>query len=374
MKLKRILIISTAVAVVILLVVSSAYSLNWAQILSTVTPQGMTQSWIAGNEQAWNTSDVYPLVFSVFFPGISYGNVAKLYNTEAVLNAELGMLLQTGANAITIHLDYSAWLQNNTQLIGEYDHYIKGLEANGTTVVIGDASAQSYRSEKQSWSQFQSEWIQRVETLAARYHPAYYVVIKEPDWYFSMLSDYPWNPAIFSANQWVTLTQNLISAVKSVSPQTRVGVSVSASVYNDKTDLDINFLKQVIRLPGLDFIGFDIYGTNGFEDTLQFLQQNGSDGKSVWIAEAWSSTATHAFDSSKASLDANWIRLLYYFALKIHAQGISPFFTDALASYGPRPQDQVQLLSYYQNRTPVFYALKNIISTNLVGEKPNETS
>ncbi|HMF34855.1 MAG TPA: hypothetical protein VKK79_25765 [Candidatus Lokiarchaeia archaeon] len=341
------------------------YRLNPVTLFEKSDTSTITTDWLDAKLAEWQPTKVSPVTFSMFFSSISYGNVVQGWNTPAVLAADRDMLLQTGCQGLTIDLNYDPWLQNNQTLIDTDDSLIASIRANGTLVVLKDAAAESYRNHKISWAQFQDAWVARVTFLAERYKPNYYTVIKEPGWYFAMIADFPINPDIFNENTWTNLAARLIAAVKSVSPSTKVGVSVPADIYHEKTGLHLRFMTQVITLPDLDFIGFDIYGPTGFDDTLLFLSQVGSNGKAVWINEAWTTTkAAESADSSQQALDAEWAKVVYYFALKIGAQGLSPFFTDYLASYQPRPTDEAQLLSFYAGRTPVFYAFQDIIQAN----------
>ena len=291
--------------------------------------------------------------------GPSYGNIKLYAQNYQAADAELQMLYDTNSSAIRIDLSYDAWIQNNATEIAAYDSFVSNIGAHGKTFVIADSAAEYYRIHKLSWSQFRAAWVQRVATLAARYHPAYYVVVKEPGWYFPMISGFP----PLNSSDWINLTQQLITAVKNVSPNTQVGIAVPGNMYHESTRLDLNYLIAARNLAGLDFIGFDIYGPVGQNDTQTFLNTYGSGGKRVWIAETWG-TSSSPYNQSRSSADVAWIKSIYAFGQQIHAQYVFPFYTNIFASYSQPPSNATQLVAYFQNRTPVFYAYKNITVTN----------
>ncbi len=195
--------------------------------------------------------------------------------------------------------------------------------------------------------------------MAARYQPSYYIVVKEPGWYASMVSDATTNPQFQNATDWLVLTQELAQVVHAVSPSTRVGVSVSADAL--ASQFTIQYAMGAEGISGLQFVGFDIYTASGFQNTQSFLSAFGAGDKQVWIAEAWSGTASVAFSSSRAALDKEWMLVLYYFAQQIHAALVMPFYTDIFASYGPYSTESTALDSMYQTQhTPVFYEYQSI--------------
>jgi hypothetical protein len=166
---------------------------------------------------------------------------------------------------------------------------------------------------------------------------------------------------VLDANNWILLLDRLIAAVKEVSPNTRVGVSVDANVYDNSTGdkFDLAFLQKAVTVPGLSFIGFDIYTANAFTDTQKFLNSVNINNKAVWINEAWSITSSGFANPDQESLDPKWAQMLLEFGRVIHAQGVSPFYTNYFASYENLPTSANLLLQYFKGRTPVFYAFQN---------------
>ena len=366
--------------VILLLFLSSA--LRFAPYALAQSSSSITESWVDQQLAAWAPASVNPMNFGVPALRISYGNNYEPYNTEPVINSSLGVIEQTGVNLVRIDMGFDAFLANDTSTIKAFDTYTKWINDSGKQLVLADASAERYRSYPLTWTNFKEQWYIRDYILAQRYHPAYFIVVKEPGWYYPMISDASYNAQVYNATDWQVLVENLVKAVHLASPQTKVGVAVAAidlyddPAYQGRTSFNVQFLQDCEKIQNLSFIGFDIYDIPGFDGTQQFLSQVGTGGKAVWIAEAWSADGTVVTDPSRSALDANWIRALYYFGLKVHAQTIEPFYSDLFASYGTPPQDTTSLLQFFQNRTPVFNEFQQIISTNRAGELPpsNTTS
>ena len=361
-------------AVVILLFLSGW--LRFVPYALAQTNSTITESWVDQQLVAWAPNSVYPMNFGAPVLRMSYANIYQSYNTAPVINSSLGVIEQTGVNLVRIDMGFDPFLANDTSTIKAFDTYTKWINDSGKQLVLADSSAERYRSYPLTWSNFKQQWYIRDYVLAQRYHPAYFIVVKEPGWYYPMISDESYNPQVFNATDWMVLVQNLVTAVHLASPQTKVGVAVAAidlydaPAYQGRTSFNVQFLQDCEKVQNLSFIGFDIYDIPGFDGTQQFLTQVGTGGKAVWIAEAWSADGTVVTDPTRSTLDANWVRALYYFGLKVHAQTIEPFYTDLFASYGTPPQDPTSLVQFFQNRTPVFSEFQQIISTNRAGELP----
>ena len=274
------------------------------------------------------------------------------------------MLEQTGAQGITIDMGYDPWLSNNSSAIAKDTAIVNSIRKSGRLVVIKDASAEYYRHHPLPWNQFATAWVARVRTIAATFHPDYYTVIKEPPWYAPMIAGLSRNTSssadrqVLSVANWTGLLGRLIEAVKSVSPHTKVGIAVDGNLYDTSSvgdRFDLQLMKAAVKVTGLDFIGFDLYTANAFSDTERFLNEVGSGGKSIWINEAWSTTAKTT-SAIQQQIDPQWARVLIEFAHHIHASGVSPFFTNYFASYNQHPDTTSGLMSFYKGRTSVFQA------------------
>ncbi len=300
------------------------------------------------------------MTFGALDPRVSY--VIPSYNNQAVQNADLAMLISTGASCIRTDINYAPWLApTDPATISLIDNVTSQVRAAQKCLVIADAGSQSYRTTPIPWTDFKTAWVQRVQTLAQRYHPAYYVVIKEPRWYVGMISDATTNPLVSDPNQWITLTQQLVAAVQAVSPSTKTGVSVDVGSLRDSRFVAMYtaFLQGVEQIPSLSFVGFDVYGTIDQTTTQSYLAQYGSGGKDVWIPEAWSTPDGSALNGDP-NQDAQWLTSMYDFASSINATFLIPFYTDHFASYtwDTNPTD---IINNYSLRQPVYYAFQSMV-------------
>ena len=321
----------------------------------------ITTQWLTQQEAIWKPAQNTSMGFALLFKRASYWNIGATYNTLAVDQADLSMLTSASPGCIRIDIDYTPWLSGNSALISTYDSLVNSIYKAGDCLIIADAAASAYYQSPLAWSQFQSAWVSRVQTLAARYHPAFYIVIKEPGWYAPMVSDATTNPQFSSYSSWLTLANQLITTVHQASVGTKIGVSVSGSDMYLAPSFYQPFLSGLGHNRQLNFYGFDLYDQSAFTATQTYLTQYGNSGKGVWIAEAWSGTITYAYDPSRAQLDKQWMLALYYFAQYIHAQAVMPFFTDTFASYGPWTNSTSAIISTYQTqRTPVYHEFQSL--------------
>jgi hypothetical protein len=315
--------------------------------------------------------------FGVVFIRASYGGPETSYNTVAVLNADLNMLLATNVRCIRIDIGYAPWLQKNQTAINEMTGLVQAIKAAGKCLIIADAASETYRKGGQlTWSQFLAAWGPRVSTLAALYQPDYYVVIKEPGWYVPMVSDASTNPQFQSVSVWLSLTQNLTNAVHEASPSTVVGVAIAAnSLTQANGAFFASYLNQVQAIQVVSFIGFDTYGQSDQTATQNYLSKN-PPSKAVWIPEAWS-TATGAPLGGQASQDTQWLQSMYNFAVTIHASFLIPFYTDHFASYSltaSSPTNSAEIISLYQQRTPIFSTFQSLVAAAIGLSTTSSTS
>jgi hypothetical protein len=307
-----------------------------------------------------------PPTLGALFARASYAGPETYYNTLAVEDADFNMLLSTGAQCIRVDVGYAPWLDGNQTAINEVTSLVQEIRAAGKCLIIADAASETYRNGGQlPWSEFKVAWVSRVSTLAALYHPDYYEVVKEPGWYVPLVSDAATNPQFLNATDWVGLTQNLTNAVSAASPSTRVGVAIGANSLNGvNAGFYVQYLNQVQAIPGISFIGFDVYEPSDQAATQTYLSAN-PPSKPVWIPEAWS-TGDGSPLNGDPNQDAQWMQSVYSFALSIHAAFLIPFYTDDFASYNLTinpPTDSAEILSLYGLRTPVFYAFQSLAGT-----------
>jgi hypothetical protein len=296
--------------------------------------------------------------FGVVDESASYG--IPYYKNSAVQQADLSMLVSTGAQCVRLDLSYAPWLLgNNPAEIQLVTGVVNSLRSQGKCLIIADAASESYRNGGcLDWAQFKVAWVQRVSTLAAQYHPMYYIVIKEPGWYVSMVCDAATNPLYQSVTDWLGLTQNLTNAVKKASSSTQVGVSVPGG-YTSLTPLFyIQYLNAVQHVTGISFVGFDIYSSSDQVNVQNYLSAN-PPSKPIWIAEAWSSL--NETSAAQAQSDAQWMKSFYSYAQSIHARMLIPFYTDLFSGYTV-PTNSSALVTFYQGRTPVYTEFHNLVA------------
>lgn len=296
------------------------------------------------------TGQVSPMIFTGECWACSYGNPNQ--NSQSV-SPDLAMLYSLGVDSVRMDLNYP--VNSNAQ------SWAQSVKSAGKTLIIADAGSQSFYSSPEPWSQFKADWVTRVTAIAQQFQPTYYIVVKEPGWYVPMVSDATTNPLFQSAQDWTSLTSSLVSAVQSVSPSTKIGIAVSAS-FGSQTAFYDQYLQNVAQLPGISFIGFDVYTPNALSTTQGYLSQFGSGGKQVWLAETWSSTATNAFTNSPSS-DASWLLSIYGSAQGMHVSEINPFFSNIFASYTSPP-------AAWTVSTPVGLEYQHVISSNRQGASP----
>jgi hypothetical protein len=347
---------------------------------------GLSQAWLSQELMAWKPSQnsIYPMIFAPNFPGIGYDEAYESYRNPTAVAEAYQMINQTGSQAVTIFPGFAGWLLNDSYIVQTYNNATAMVAANHQMLFIQDSAAQYYGQHRQSWTQFTREWVVRDRVLAQTYHPAYFTVIVEPQWYWpfmvnvtnitensnaTFVAHFLNTTPLLNITDWVNLTNQLVSAVHNVSPDTKVGVSVPAELLSP-TPMNANythnfgtkFLQNETKVKGVYFISFDIYGPNDFNSTLNFLNKYGVNGKKIWIAQTWANTGVNQNPCS--AQDSEFLVLVYYFALKIHAEGISPFFTNCFVSYNSTPTQASALTNFYQGREPSFYEFQRIVASN----------
>jgi hypothetical protein len=298
------------------------------------------------------------MAFGVVDESASYG--IPSYKNAAVQQAELSMLTSTGAQCVRLDIGYAPWLPGgNASQVQLVTAIVNSLRSQGRCLIIADAGSESYRNGGcLDWAQFKVAWVQRVSTLAAMFHPKYYIAIKEPGWYVPMVCDSATNPLYQSVADWTGLTQNLTNAVMTASPSTLIGVAVSAGYTATDPAFYGQYLNEVQQVSGISFIGFDIY-TSSDQVSVEHFLYNNPPSKPIWIAESWSNTAMTT--QAQAQSDAQWMKSFYSFAQLISARMLIPFYTDLFSGYTV-PTTSSALAAFYQGRTPVYTEFHNVVA------------
>ena len=314
------------------------------------TVSGFSCGYMAQQAAAWQPFQNNSVGWAVNMQAVGYDGVLTVNLQDA--EAELSMLNSTGASCVRIDMGYDAWLLNYTSAQDNMTAIVNQIRKDGKCLIIADASAEYYRHHQLPWTQFKAAWVQRVTTLAKLYHPDYYIVVKEPGWYYPMIQNYRLNPQVFAASQWNNLTVQLADAVHNVSPNTKIGVAVPGeSLQYQNIE---NYLANVTRMPQVSFIGFDVYGSGDLGYSLAFLDNYGSNGKQVWITETWDNVNGPVDTPQQKVLDSYYMVFAYFLAQHMNATVVIPFFTDSFSSY-TEPAN-------YSNHTPVYYVFKQLVA------------
>ncbi len=314
------------------------------------TSSGITCEYLAQQDATWRPATDSPLGFSVVLTDAGYDNIQT--GGFAAAQAQLAMLLESGASCIRIDIGYDAWLNNQQNIQDDITSLVDQIRSAGKCLIIADAAAERYRKYPLPWIQFQQAWVQRVQTLYGLYRPDFYILVKEPGWYVPMVSDALTNPDFQDLKTWVTLVQSLEAAA----PGSKDGVAIEGGIPASRQPMFVSFLRSVAALSGTDFIGFDQYGANDQTLDISLIHQVQT-AKSVWIAEAWSTDyPSIVFDPARASLDATWMRVEYDYAQYVHATSMIPFYDGAFASYSQPPD--------YTKRTPIFYTFQQLATAH----------
>jgi hypothetical protein len=306
------------VAVILVLIILAVAGIRLFYHMSGSTDTSSTWS-------SATISQTGPMNFTGFCEPCSY---ADLYSYSLSQEEQDVMMLKgLGVTQIRIDLGFDAWLANNQTAIQQDSSMIDFIKSQGLSLVIADASAERYRSFPLPWTQFKQAWANRVQTIAQLFQPSYYLVIKEPGWYVPMVSDARTNTQFQSSSDWLNLTSWLASEVQSVSPNTKIGISVCSNCISKTQSFYVPLLTQ---LPSsVSFVGFDTYGNDDNIAMQNFLNQYGADGKAIWNAETWSGAAYNTNSSS----DQYWIISQYEFDLTNHVSEMMPFYSNDFVTY-----------------------------------------
>ncbi len=332
---------------------------QWAaSIILIVIVAGIALTGLLLYHHAQNNASSYPtqitntgaMTFTGFCAPCSYDTVSS-YSLQQI-EQDITMLKGLGVTQIRVDLGFDAWLSNNQATIQKDTAFISFIKSQGLQLVIADASAEQYRQSPLTWTQFKEAWTSRVQTIAELFQPTYYLVIKEPGWYVTMVSDSRTNPLFQSSSDWLNLTSWLASTVLSVSPQTRIGVSVAANSLTTQSKFYDSFLTNFPSAVSL--IGFDTYGTVDNSAMQNFLNQYGNQGKIIWNAETWSQPLWN----SNEQTDPNWLISQYEFDLQNHISVMMPFYTNDFVSYSTSTPTNFVL------STPVGFEFEKIISVS----------
>ncbi len=163
-----------------------------------------------------------------------------------------------------------------------------------------------------SWDDFTALHEQRIRHYAELYKPAMYEIVTEPSSYKQFSGVDVSDDDAQQLDLWVTHTQQLIDAVKEVSPDTKVGVSIAIN-----KDFELDYYERVLQLDGLDFVGMAVYQAAGWNEIDKIMKERGRPqdfGKELVIIETWYGYCLSPQRSME--LDSIWLEAAVAFAAK----------------------------------------------------------
>ena len=223
--------------------------------------------------------------------------------------------------------------------------------------MIADGGAEEYWAKPMNWSSFSEAFVQRVGNLASRYKPEYYIVVKEPSWYFGMNWASPGGmlTQTTTVEQWVSLTQRLCDEVKRVSPSTRTGVAIALPFQQS-----LDYLVSADKLQTLDFVGIDVYNILHLGTVDPYLALL---TKPKWILETWDGNPDGQQGQMwRRTTSAEWIGAMANYAQSKGFEGMATFFNLWLCyDYSGKPVTFDQVRSALDTRQESFYALQSVV-------------
>jgi hypothetical protein len=206
------------------------------------------------------------------------------------------------------------------------EEYMAEVLDSGVPLLLSDSQYSPYLlvkandDGKTTWDDFAKLHLERVRHYAELYQPAYYEVVTEPNSYANFSGIELADDETEQLDAWVAHTQDLIAAVREVSPETRIGVTISLG-----QDLDEQYYTRVLEMDGLDFIGLRIYQPAAFDRIETLIAEKGHPrdfGKELWITETWYGYCLASQRSM--AMDAQWLEVAVAFAAKERIAAVFP--------------------------------------------------
>jgi len=203
------------------------------------------------------------------------------------------------------------------------------------------------------FNDYKSKELEFVDTFIRLYNPDYFVVLDE---YMTMQQR---TGISATPEEWKQLVIDGVNLIKSINP------IIKTVVTGHK--LELEFLKSLVDVPNLDYIGINIWGAalleettpdgKNVKDTIDYVK---SFGKKVIIEQTWL-TETSASDIKKAiatceymkESDADYIQTSVYRWLLQNVDMFSPFYTGKFVHYGLNENEMLTAL-INKERTPAF--------------------
>jgi len=224
--------------------------------------------------------------------------------------------------------------------------------------------------------------LEFTEEFVGRHRPNYYAVVTEPITMEKRVVAAGNESFRISDEQWLELVREVAALAKRIHPETRVIAAVNTE--------ELPLARQFALLPEVDIVAFQLYSPAGlYEDYRGWLGEGnvvdeaiafaGAQGKETWITETWlSQPEVFTWEGTRegnpyfhepfiAPLDANWMRVIVYYAQRHGVEGVSPFFTGKFVCYPATADPEERLRRFRQAlergaRTALFYAYREVIA------------
>jgi hypothetical protein len=168
---------------------------------------------------------------------------------------------------------------------------------------------------------FTGPHVDRVRSYAGQLKPAYYEVVNEPSAYnnFSGIAE-PGETDVERLDAWIAHPEELVAAVREVSPDTRIGVGISLA-----DDFDLDYYERVLAVDGIDFVSFRVFQPAALDRITDVFAERGSPadaGKSWIISETWYGYCLAPQRSM--ALDGDWLKVAVEFGAEYGAAAVLP--------------------------------------------------
>lgn len=244
-------------------------------------------------------------------------------------------------------MDYEAWMTNDWDNIVRHDEIINQIKDDGKALMLADRGAIGFKKNKVTWDYFREQHLKHTKIFMEKYKPDYYVVIKEPIWYYKF---YSMISTETTPEMWSDLASRACTVVKDISPATKCAVAVYASGEREK-----EFFALAAGIANIDIMGVDVYEDKDIRAVMDDLYALVSETKELWMLESWNGGASSYLQPWKEKDDADWIKRSVYFAQKNNFKGYISYYPVHFSSYtNLRNID-------WNKRTLPFYAYKEII-------------
>lgn len=263
------------------------------------------------------------------------------------LKEQLKVIEETGAGVIRIDMDYEAWMTNNQDNIKRHDEIIKQIKSDGKLLMLADRGAISFKKNKVSWDYFREQHLKHTRIFLEKYKPDYYIVVKEPIWYYKFYSMISTDT---TPEMWRDLASEACAIVKEVSPKTKCAVAVYASGEREK-----EFFALAADIANLDIMGVDVYDDKDIQATTNNLISLVPENKELWMLESWNGGASSYLQPWKENDDANWIKKSVYFSQKNNFSGYIAYYPLHFSSY-----TKLRDVDWSKRALP-FYVYKSVI-------------